>query len=46
MTIIRVRTNPAWIEIPAGCSCLHKYFLRTEYGKVIIKGVRFEPLLR
>lgn len=46
MTIIRVRTNPAWIEIPAGRSCLHKYFLRTVYSIVIIMGVGFEQLLR
>ena len=44
--IISMRTTPAWKAILAGLSCLHKYFLRTVFGKVIIKGVRFELLLR
>ena len=45
-TLLRMRTNPVRKDILAGFSCLHNYFLRTEYGKVIRKGVRFEPLLR
>ena len=45
MTINKTRTNPAWKAILAGFSCLHNYFLRTEYVKAIIKGVRFELLL-
>ena len=44
--IISMRTTPTWKAILAGFSCLHKYFLRTVFGKVIIKGVRFELLLR
>ena len=44
--IISMRTTPAGKAILAGLSCLHKYFLRTVFGKVIIKGVRFELLLR
>ena len=43
--IIRMRTNPVRKDILAGFSCLHNYFLRTEYVKAIIKGVRFELLL-
>ena len=46
VTIISMRTTPAWKAILAGHSYLHKYFLRTVYGEVIIKGVRFELLLR
>ena len=46
VAIISMRTTPAWKAILAGLSCLHKYFLRTVFGKVIIKGVRFELLLR
>jgi len=46
VTIISMRTTPAWKAILAGCSCLHKYFLRTVYGEVIIKEVGFELLLR
>ena len=46
VNIKRMKTNPAWKAILAGYSCLHKYFLRTVFGKVIIKGVRFELLLR
>ena len=40
-TIISMRTTPAWKAILAGHSCLHKYFLRTVYGEVIIKGVQY-----
>ena len=37
VTIKRMKTNPAWKAILAGYSCLHKYFLRTVFGKVIIR---------
>ena len=45
VAIIR-RTNTAWKDILAGHSCLHKYCLRVENGKVIIKDVGSELLLR
>ena len=46
VTIIKMRTTPAWKVILAGYSCLYKYCLRMENGKVIIKDVGFELLLR
>ena len=46
VTIISMRTTPAWKVILAGYSCLYKYCLRMENGKVIIKDVGFELLLR
>ena len=44
--IISMRTTPAGKTILAGLSCLYKYCLRMENGKVIIKDVGFELLLR